>query len=483
MTARTGSASEGQLVRAVGGWQFFSLAFGCIVGVGWVVILGDWLVRAGPLGAVAAFALGAVVMAIIALCYAELTAALPVSGGEMAYAYESFGLPMGYAVGWVLVLVYVGAVAYCGLSVAWLIDYLVPGGRGGAWYVFRGEPVRPGSLAIALALVVWLTVLNYRGVRSATRVQDLLTYGKLVISLAFIAAGLFGGSPGNLRPVFGPGTASGFLGVLVTAPWWFGGFQAAVPQLMEERATRTSVSMIGRLMVYAVGVAGVYYCLVILASGMAAPWETVAHQDLAAAAAFRAAFKSDLLARAVLVAGLFGAISVGNGTLLAGSRLLFALGRAGVIGHVFSHVDARFGTPARSVLFVGIAAAAGTLFGRKGIGLVVDAGSSALAFVYLVTCLAVIRLRQREPNRARPYRVPGGVFTASVAALAALFLLAWSFYDTGRTANGGIPAEWWVLGVWSGLGVFMWWAARAVRMRFGETERHRVMMGEPTRAA
>jgi basic amino acid/polyamine antiporter, APA family len=185
----------------------------------------------------------------------------------------------------------------------------------------------------------------------------------------------------------------------------------------------------------------------------------------------------------VLVAGLFGAITVGNGTLLAGSRLLFALGRAGVIGHVFSHVDARFGTPTRSVLFLGIAAAAGTLFGRKGIGLVVDAGSSALACVYLVTCLAVIRLRRREPNLVRPYRVPGGVFTATVAALAALFLFAWSFYDTGRTANGGIPAEWWVLAVWSGLGVFMWWAARAVRLRFGETERRRVMMGEPTRAA
>jgi len=477
MTASGTPPSEGQLARAVGGWQFFSLAFGCIVGVGWVVILGDWLTRAGPIGATAAFVVGAAVMSVIALCYAEIATILPVSGGEMAYAYETFGLPMGYAIGWVLVLVYIGAVAYSASAVAWIADFLVPGGRGSPLYTFRGEPVRPGSLAIALALVIWLTVLNYRGVRSATRVQDLLTYGKLVISAAFIAAGLFGGSTVNLHPLFGPGTVSGFLGVLVTAPWWFGGFQAAVPQVMEERKVGTPLAVVGRLMVYAVGVAGVYYCLVILASGMAAPWETIAHQDLAAAAAFRAAFRSDLLSRVVLLAGLFGAITVGNGTFLAASRLLFALGRASVIGRRFSHVDPRFGTPTRSVLFVGAVATAGTLFGRKGIGLVVDAGSSALAFVYVITCLAVIRLRARDPNRPRPYRVPGGVATAAVGAAAAAFMLVWSLYDTQRTANGGIPAEWRVLGAWGIAGAAFWVAARSLRARVGDAERRRLMTG------
>jgi amino acid transporter len=246
---------------------------------------------------------------------------------------------------------------------------------------------------------------------------------------------------------------------------------------MEERSTSTSLSTVGRLMVYAVGVAGVYYCLVILASGMAAPWQTIAHQDLAAAAAFRAAFKSDILARAVLVAGLFGAITVGNGTFLAGSRLLFALGRAGIIGREFSRLDARFGTPTRAVLFVGVVAAIGTLFGRKGIGLVVDAGSAALAFVYVITCLAVVRLRRLEPDRPRPYRVPGGVSTAVVGVLAASFLLLWSFYDTGRSVPSGIPAEWWVLGAWAVLGAIFWWSARGLRALVSPEERARLISG------
>jgi amino acid transporter len=211
---------------------------------------------------------------------------------------------------------------------------------------------------------------------------------------------------------------------------------------------------------------------------MAAPWESIAHQDLAARAAFKAAFRSDLLSRVVLLAGLFGAITVGNGTFLAASRLLFALGRASVIGRTFAHVDPRFGTPTRSVLFVGLIAAAGTLFGRKGIGLVVDAGSPALAFVYVITCLAVIRLRAREPNRPRPYRLPGGVATAGLGAVAAAFLFVWSLYGTQRDAHGSIPAEWWVLGAWTIAGAAFWAAARNLRARVDGAERRRLMTGQ-----
>ncbi|HEX9892858.1 MAG TPA: hypothetical protein VGA78_02995, partial [Gemmatimonadales bacterium] len=66
---------------ALGPWQFFSFAFGSIVGVGWVVLLGDWLQRGGPVGAILGFAIGGGLMVLIGLCYGEAATMFPVSGG------------------------------------------------------------------------------------------------------------------------------------------------------------------------------------------------------------------------------------------------------------------------------------------------------------------------------------------------------------------------------------------------------------------
>lgn len=79
------------LRRAIGRGGFFSLAFGAIVGSGWVVVLGDWLKAAGPGGASLGFLAGALVMVLVALCYGELAARSTAAGGEFLYTLETFG--------------------------------------------------------------------------------------------------------------------------------------------------------------------------------------------------------------------------------------------------------------------------------------------------------------------------------------------------------------------------------------------------------
>ena len=79
----TSTSPTAQLQRGVGARQFFTLAFGSIIGVAWVVVLGTWLDIAGPLGAVLGFALGGALMLLIGLCYAELMTTLPAAGGEV----------------------------------------------------------------------------------------------------------------------------------------------------------------------------------------------------------------------------------------------------------------------------------------------------------------------------------------------------------------------------------------------------------------
>ena len=68
------------LQRAIGKGQFFTLAFGTIIGVGWIIYLGYWLAPAGPLGAAIGFGAGTLLIALIGLCYAEMASMFPVSG-------------------------------------------------------------------------------------------------------------------------------------------------------------------------------------------------------------------------------------------------------------------------------------------------------------------------------------------------------------------------------------------------------------------
>ena len=88
----------------IGHFQYLALGFGTIIGSAWVILLGDWLGKAGPGGSVLGFVCGAVVVMTIGACYAELTARLPEAGSEFIYAHRAYGRRLAFCVGWFLVL-------------------------------------------------------------------------------------------------------------------------------------------------------------------------------------------------------------------------------------------------------------------------------------------------------------------------------------------------------------------------------------------
>ena len=133
--------------------QLFSLAFGTIIGVGWVTVLGKWLTQAGSLGAVIAFLAGGLVMIFIGLTYSEMAAMFPVSGGEVAYAYEAYGLKTSFMTGWLLSLTYIGVVVFEVISVGWVAGSLFPALEGRVpsslrWTCPRPEPLRQPSVLL-----------------------------------------------------------------------------------------------------------------------------------------------------------------------------------------------------------------------------------------------------------------------------------------------------------------------------------------------
>jgi len=459
--------------------QFFSLAFGAIIGVGWITVLGEWLGLAGPLGAMIGFAAGTFVIVIVGLCYAELASLIPVAGGEVAYTYEIFGLKASFIIGWFLALAYIAVTSFEAISIGWILGILWPQTKGQAMYMVGGDPVFFGSLIIGIGGMIGLTWINYRGMKSAALFQEIFTYGLIILSAIFICAGLIWGKTGNLAPLFsksgiGPITG-GILAIFMTAPNWLAGFNV-IPQTMEEKAPGIAVKRVAGMILLSIIIAGCFYVLVILSASMATPWKKLLALDLPAAGAFEAAFHSPLLGKIVLLAGLCGMVTTWNILFICSSRILFALGRAHIIPPVLSRIHPLFGSPSLALVFVGCVGTLGAFLGRKAILPIVNVTSSCFALAFFSTCLGVMKLRLQNREYRRQFRIPGGKATAAVGLLFCLFILGLSLYQPYLLAKGMFPIEWGFIIVWSFLGMVFWVLARRVRSDISEPERRRLIL-------
>jgi amino acid transporter len=459
--------------------QLFSLAFGTIIGVGWVTVLGDWLGQAGSLGAIVGFIGGGFIMTLIGLTYAEMAAVHPVSGGEVAYSYEVYGLSVSFMTGWLLALSYVGVVAFEVISVGWVAGALFPGIKGPALYTFLGEEVYLGSLVIGMLGATIITWLNYEGAKFAALFQDILVYGLLLVSAVFVSIGIDGGDAANLEPLFVKGKSGwalgGVLAVLATTPFWYAGFDT-IPQAMGEKSETAATHLVGRVIVLAIVVATVFYCSVIVAASMVVPRQTLLGLDLPTAGAFEAAFDSQTLGRVVLFAGLLGLLSSWNAFFFAGTRVLFALGHGRMLPSWFGKVHLTHRTPSGAILFVGCLGTMCAFLGRSAIIPIVNVGGTCLSIVFFLTCVGVIRLRNTKPDLHRPYRVPGGILTACLGAIGSLVILFLSLYQPYAASAGRFPLEWLILGIWVVLGASFWQGASRFRTGIDETERRQLIL-------
>jgi amino acid transporter len=231
------------------------------------------------------------------------------------------------------------------------------------------------------------------------------------------------------------------------------------------------------MVVLSILMATAFYVLVILAASMTMPWQRLLSLELPAAAAFEAAFDSSFLGDVVLTAAFLGLVTTWHPVFISASRVLFSLSRSRIIHPAFGRVHHRHGSPANAVVFIAMVGVVGVFLGRSAILPIVGISAACLAFAFFLTCVGVFRLRRTRPELVRPYRVPGGVPTALLATVVALFVLVLALYQPFVEAGRRIPTEWVVLVVWGILGVFLWVLARGVRASVTETQRRRLIVG------
>jgi len=441
------TALEPTLARKLRVVDYFTLGWGTMVGVGWLVIMDDWLLRGGALGGILGFALGGTLLLPIGYVYGRLVMAMPDAAGEVAYTAKVFPQPVSFATGWMMMLAYFIVCPWEAVAIGRIAGYIFPGLDSLELYRIAGRPVYLPHLAIGLALTGLITLLNYRGIRLSAIFQNWTSFGTLALFATFVGFGVTKGSPRNFPPLF---THSPFVSILLVmqiVPYFMTGYES-----VSKSAEEANPEFRGRGYFKATWIATlagiVVYTVIIAAVAYVAPWRTLTGEKFMTAVAFEHAMGSRRIVSVILAAALLSLFKCFNGNFVAASRLLFAMGRRGMVDARVASVHPQNQTPSVAVLSIGCGTAACMFLGSAILVPITEVGSVACATGWLATCAAYYAM-----GPARRERI-----IAAVGVLVGLMMISMKLVP-------GIPGhfsgyEWLALAIWILIGATLGWRER-----------------------
>ena len=375
--------------------DYFTLGWGAMVGVGWLVIMDDWLSRGGALGALLGFVIGGAALLPIAWVYGKLVAAMPDAAGEIAYTSAAFPRHVSYAAGWMMILTYFIVCPWEAVAVGRIAAYIFPWLGSAEIYRIGGSPVYLPRLVVGLALTALIIVLNYRGIRLTATFQNWTSFGTLALFIVFVIAGVSRGSPANFPPLFTHTPWISILLVTQIVPYFMAGFES-VGKAAEEASPEFRSRSFLLAMWMAILVAILFYGSIVAAVAFVAPWHTLIGEKFMTAVAFQRAVGARWIVNIILAAALLSLFKCFNGNFVAASRLFFALGRRGMISSRAGAVHDRYQTPSAAVLCIGLATAAGTLLGDAILVPVTEVGSVGCAIGWSAACASCLALSRKR---------------------------------------------------------------------------------------
>jgi amino acid transporter len=435
------------LARRLSIIDYFSLGWGTMVGVGWLVVMDDWLLRGGALGTVLGFAIGGALLLPIGWVYRQLVIAMPDAAGEIAYTSAVFPRAVSFATGWMMTLAYLIVCPWEAVAVGRIAAYIVPSLDSMELYRVAGRPVYLPHLIVGLGLTAALTILNYRGVRLSATFQNWTSFGTLALFVIFVAFGASRGSTANVPPLFTRTPLISILLVIQIVPYFMTGFES-VGKAAEEASPDFRARGFLRAIWAAIFIGIFFYACIVAAVAFAAPWFRLTNEKFMTAVAFQQAVGAKWIVNIILAAALLSLFKCFNGNFVAASRLVFAMGRRSMVDTRAGAIHARFQTPAVAVLCVGIVTAICALLGDAILVPITEVGSVACAIGWAATCAACLALSRSKPNV-----IGRSGITIAVAAFGLIVAIAMALMKVVPAIPGHFTIyEWLALAVWIVLG-------------------------------
>jgi amino acid transporter len=400
------SAGPG-LVRAIRRWDLAALAINGIVGAGIFGLPSEVFARVGVYSLLA-FVVCAAAVALIILCFAEVSSRFSGTGGPYLYAREAFGPLAGFEVGWLLWIARLTAfaanvqvlVAYFSLFVPW-------SGAG------------PGRTVTITLVVLVLTAINILGVREATRVTNVLTIAKMAPLALFVLVGLFYLTPEHFALPPAPPFADFSVSVLLLMYAFTGFEQASIPG-GEMRDPRRDLP---HALLLAIAVVAVFFVLIQVVAIGTLPGLGTSARPLADAGGRIFGPPGAALIAAGAVVSILGNL---NSILLVAPRVTFAMAERGELPAVLAATHPRCRTPHVSIALAGAIVLAVTLSGT--FIYIVTISAIARLLNYAATSAALIALRRQASAPPAQFVAPAG----PLVAVLSLLIIAWLlFHVTG----------------------------------------------------
>lgn len=464
-----------KLLRVLGNKDVIALAFGAMIGWGWVVTAGLWITEAGSLGAILAFLVGGLLVVMIGLTYAELTSALPLAGGELVFSFKAMGRTASFITTWAVILGYVSVIAFEAVALPTVFEYLIPNYSQGHLYTIASWDVTitwAGIGIIGSIIVAWV---NYRGVKLTSSITVILTGLILAAGVLLITGGIASGDVETMKPLFSAGS-SGILTVIIMTPFMFVGFDV-IPQAAEE--INVPPRRIGQLVIVSVVLAVLWYIAVIFGvSRMLTPTELNESNLVTADAMAKAFGDSQLMGNFLVLGGIGGILTSWLGFYVGGSRAIYALARGGMLPKALGELHPKYNTPHKAILLIAVLSTASPLLGRPALEWFVNAGGFGLVVAWMMVAISFIVLRKKHPEMERPFKLSGGTTFGWIAVIMSIGVGA--LYMPGMPSALAWPYEWLIIGVWSILGFVLYKYSMA---KYGTKQSDKRMKEEIDRVA
>ena len=452
---------KSELKRSLGALNLVLLGIGCIIGTGIFVLTGRAAAEfAGP-GITISFIITGTLCALVALSYAELASAIPVSGSAYSYSYASMGELVAWIMGLLLLLEYglaasTVAVGWSGYLASLMHDFglnLPPALLGAPGELIKdhdtGAVIGTGVLNLpALLAIGAVTGLLVLGISESAIVNNIVVFVKVAVVIAFIAIGIWFVKAENLTPLIPaqipappPGADMSIWAQIGDAMWnvmtgqndvqyGVGGLIAGAATIFFAYIGFEAVSTAGAesknpsrdMPIGILGSLIICTILYILTAGVLVgivPYQLLDNPAPIAMAVNQIGLP--WFAFLVKIGAIAGLSSVMLVLLYAQTRIFYTMAKDGLLPGIFARVHSKFKTPWVNTLLVGFITAC--FAGFMSLDSLANLTNVGTLFAFALVCLTVVYLRYARPNMKRQFKTPLFPFTPILGALMCLFLL------------------------------------------------------------